>query len=304
MAASPKAAGPGQEAYTTAGTYTFVVPLGVTSICAVCVGSGAVYADGRAGMLCYSNNIATTPGENLTVVVGAGATPPFGSAANSSISRGATALIRALGGGLGGTAVGDFQGGGGSPRDSGGSSVRTGGGGAGGYTNADGFQVGTLALGGWGGSGTQSSTAGLGGAGGGGGRGGFFNETIPYTTLRDTFSASGGGGGVGILGLGSSGAAGLDRNTTELGGGGGGGGSGGGSGTSGANGEYGNGGNGGAFGGGGGGGVYTYTLVWDNELNDWVFSSDYFGSHGNGGVGAVRIIWGAGRSYPSNAANV
>jgi hypothetical protein len=23
-----------------------------------------------------------------------------------------------------------------------------------------------------------------------------------------------------------------------------------------------------------------------------------------GGVGAVRIIWGAGRSYPSNAANV
>jgi hypothetical protein len=25
---------------------------------------------------------------------------------------------------------------------------------------------------------------------------------------------------------------------------------------------------------------------------------------GNGAVGAVRIIWGAGRSYPSNAANV
>jgi hypothetical protein len=28
------------------------------------------------------------------------------------------------------------------------------------------------------------------------------------------------------------------------------------------------------------------------------------GVGGTGGVGAVRIIWGAGRSYPSNAANV
>jgi hypothetical protein len=28
------------------------------------------------------------------------------------------------------------------------------------------------------------------------------------------------------------------------------------------------------------------------------------GNGGNGGVGAVRILWGDSRSYPSNAANV
>lgn len=306
QAATPKVAGPGQQAYTTPGTYTFTVPTGITSICAVCVGGGATANDSRAGMLCYSNNISTTPGESLTVVVGVGGIPPYGTPGFSRISRSSTALINALGGGQGGTAIGDFSGSGGSPRDNGGQYQRSGGGGAGGYTNADGYQVGQNVLGGWGGGAYGSSTAGLGGAGGGGGSGGYFNTTVPNDYFTDTFSASGGGGGVGILGLGSSGSAGLNRTgaATTLGGGGGGGGSSGDNGGAGGNGDTGTGGNGGAFGGAAGQGAYSYTYVWDPELYDWVFSSSTGGSNGAGAGGAVRIIWGAGRSYPSNAANV
>ena len=54
-----------------------------------------------------------------------------------------------------------------------------------------------------------------------------------------------------------------------------------------------NGGNGGGGAGGGGG----YGNVYDASYR-------LYGIAGNGGDGAVRIIWGSGRSYPSNAANV
>jgi hypothetical protein len=46
--------------------------------------------------------------------------------------------------------------------------------------------------------------------------------------------------------------------------------------------------------------LYKYDL----EINDWVLYTISIGAQGLGAVGAVRIIWGAGRSYPSNAANV
>jgi hypothetical protein len=39
-------AGPGQSAYTTAGTFTFVVPQGITSISVVAVGGGGGGARG------------------------------------------------------------------------------------------------------------------------------------------------------------------------------------------------------------------------------------------------------------------
>ncbi len=46
-AASPS----GQQAYTTAGTFSWTAPAGVTSVCVVCVGGGAVriiWGTGRA----------------------------------------------------------------------------------------------------------------------------------------------------------------------------------------------------------------------------------------------------------------
>ena len=63
-------AAPGQQAWTTPGTYTFTVPSGITEICAVCIGGGGsgnnwsyawAYKGGGGGALSYSNAISVTP---------------------------------------------------------------------------------------------------------------------------------------------------------------------------------------------------------------------------------------------------
>ena len=118
MAATSKGTAPGQEAYGTAGTYSFTVPAGVTSISAVCVGAGGggggseynasqAGSGGGGGGLAYVNDIATTPGESLTVIVGAGGTigvanNQSGTGGLSNVKRGATVLVEASGGGGGG----------------------------------------------------------------------------------------------------------------------------------------------------------------------------------------------------------
>jgi len=77
---------PGQATYTTAGTFDFVVPLGVTSISAVAIGAGqgarnvnqvtgAGRTGGNGGNLVYSNGIQVVPTETLRVVVSAGSNP-------------------------------------------------------------------------------------------------------------------------------------------------------------------------------------------------------------------------------------
>lgn len=270
-------AGIGQSAYTTAGTFNFVVPNNVTSISAVCVGGGGGGGGGEignddgtsgggGGALCYGT-IPVTPGETLTITVGAGGNGG-GSGGNgtaggpTTISRGATNLITAGGGGAGqerstatvngGTRSVDASvtnSSGGNGGNSGGNSANTGsgGGGAGGYSGNGG-------AGGTTGNGSAAQTG-----GGGGGGGGATNSGQGY-----------GGGGVGILGPGTDGIAGLLNST---GGGVGSNGGGSGSGTRPAGGLY-----------GGGGGAC------DDDTN---------GSGGAGGRGAARIIWGAGRSYPS-----
>ncbi len=267
----------GQQAYTTAGTSTFTVPAGCTSISAVCVGGGGGGGGGESGRnegvtgggggaLCYGT-IPVTPGESLTITVGSGGnggtTGNDGTAGGTTtISRGATNLITAGGGGAGlerstatvngGTRSVDASvtnSGGGNGGNSGGNSTDTGsgGGGAGGYS----------AAGGAGGT-TGNGSASTGGGGGGGGA---------------TSSGQGyGGGGVGILGAGSNGTAGVLNS------------SGGGVGSNGGGSASGTRPAGGAFGGGGG-----------------ACDDDTSGSGGNGGVGAVRIIWGSGRSYPSTS---
>ena len=261
-----------QTAYTTAGTFTFTVPPAITSISAVCVGGGGgggardqsdePGGGGGGGALAY-RTFSVTPGETLTVTVGAGGGGGTGGGdggggGTTSITGGGTALVSAAGGGGGG---GDSGGGGagGSARTgdgggNGGSGGGTndgnnggGGGGAGGYSGN----------GGNGAAGGTTNTSGTAGAGGGGGGSG---------TASD--STSGGGGGVGILGTtvppgGAGGAAGANGF----------GGSGGGNGNN----------TGGAYGGGGGGGATNAGTTPGRA----------------GGDGAARIIYGTGRSYPS-----
>lgn len=264
----------GQQAYTTAGTYSWVAPSGVTSVSVVAVGgggagsaSGGANKGGGGGGLGWKNNISVTPGNSYTVVVGsAGAEGSFGDGTpggNSHFINTSTVLGgggQANTSGVGGTYAGDGGGNGGNGGIQPGG-YGSGGGGAGGYTGNGGN-------GGRGGSpcGQTAGTSGVGGAGGGGGGAGSSGH-------------GGSGGGVGILGQGSNGSGGASASGSTSSGGGGGGGSGG------ANGGLGTAYSpGGAYGGGG--------------SNAELFPGYRRGSLG--GVGAVRIIWpGTTRQFPS-----
>ena len=157
----------GQIAFTVAGTTNWVVPTGVTSVSAVCVGGGGggasstlasngISGGGGGGGALHWRTFSVTPGETLTVVVGAAGTG--GTAAGndngtnggeSAILRTAEYLVRAAGGAKGsynsignlGTSAQSYfstigGGGGAGGLSSGGSNgnVSGGGGGAGGYS--------------------------------------------------------------------------------------------------------------------------------------------------------------------------
>jgi hypothetical protein len=210
----------GQQAYTTAGTYSWTAPAGVTSVGVVCVGGGGAghnnWWGGSGGGLGWKNNISVTPGQSYTVVVGAAGnhtvTPPTDGNSSFFINTSTVAGLGGLGGSTSSKAGGGFVGDGGGA----GGSAEQSGGGAGGYSGAGG--AGQPAN-------VTPTTAGNGGGAGGG-------------------SLKRGGGGVGILGQGTSGA-------VRSGGGGGAGGSGG---TQAA--DDPDGGGAGLYGGGGGGGSF------------------------------------------------
>ena len=76
---------PGSATYTSPGTYTFVVPAGITSISAVAIGGGGgggagypnvtgnpIARGGDGGGLGYVNNFSVTPGQSMSVSVGGG----------------------------------------------------------------------------------------------------------------------------------------------------------------------------------------------------------------------------------------
>lgn len=196
-------AAPGQQAYTTAGTYSWVAPGGVTSVSVVAVGGGAfgdyngVYQGGPGGGLGYKNNYAVTAGNSYTVVVGAAGV--CGSRLGGDSYFISTATVKGGGGrqtgfGLGGTYTGDGGGNGGNGGLYGGNlNSAAGGGGAGGYAGNGGN--GSSTCGGAGFAGATNS-----GAGGGGGGG--------YRGNCGCFAAGGFGGGVGLLGAGATGAGG------------------------------------------------------------------------------------------------
>lgn len=194
-AARPKPVG--QVEWTTPGTYYWPVPDNVYSISAAAVGSGnAGGVGGRAGSgpgLRYLITAPVTPGETLTIIVGApGAAIPVGGSSNANtggdvrIQRNGVDLLWAQGGqpnaGGGGSPLGGNIGGGNGGTGAIASSTNNAGaGGAGGYAGngADGT-VGTTGL------------SGNGGAGGGG-------------TANSSLTRGGRGGGVGLRGQGADG---------------------------------------------------------------------------------------------------
>lgn len=275
----------GEITFTIPGTYTWDVPDNVWEICAVAVGGGGGgvcnmdnddVASGGGGALAWVNRVPVYPGLAVTVYVGAGgearnyatATVPSSNGANSYVSVNGVKVVHADGGGRGTI---------GGPNAAGGTVlVGTGGnGGAGAYKSGatEAFATGGGAGGysGTGGAGVSSSTdlAGNAGAGGGGGSGGV--DYAAGVSMR-----AGGSGGTGVFGEGTSGAAG---DTNGSGGGGGSGGAAGGSPTiagAGVSGIY-----------GGGGSACN-----SNSASFGTFAMP--GAHG-----AVRIIWGPGRAFPS-----
>jgi hypothetical protein len=260
----------GQVEFTIPGTYSWTAPAGVTSVCAVVVagggGGGQSGADGSSGGggggLAWGNNIPVTPGSSYTVSVGSGGAVRTNGGQSFFID---TATVWAVGGtcgSLNGTLPGGAGGG-----FLGGANRGGGPGGAGG--NSSTFDS----------ANSQSEAGGGGGAGGYSGAGGQGAGTQLFQTGQngsggggggggspDFTGSAGGGGGVGIYGQGANGTGGVNSSRGSSGSGGGSGGS--------VNGH-----DGGNFGGGGAGSDSTVS--------------------GIGGSGAVRIIWGAGRAFPS-----
>jgi len=184
----------GQQEYTTAGSYSWVAPVGVTSVSTIAVAGGGTgkrwnqgccsFGSGGAGgggSLSYKNNTAVTPGSSYTVVVGAAAgQSSFTTVAVAGGGQNATGsgpICGVVGGAGGVRGAGDGGGNGGCGSNARGGQIG-GGGGGGGYA-------------GKGGDGGSSCLAATNGAGGGGGGGG-----------------AKAGGGVGLLGQGGNGAAG------------------------------------------------------------------------------------------------
>lgn len=261
----------GQQAWTTPGSYSFVVPDGVTRIWALVIGAGGSGASpnlsptnnrmgaGAGGGLAFACLIVT-PGETLTVIVGAGSASPSGTnfqgvdGGASQILRGVTPQI--VGGGGQGGRVSEF----GSP------TWATGGAGFYRSTDIDLAQNKAQYDGGRGGYGDGAGRPGGGGGtagyAGNGGDGAEYFGLDGYAAAASSGGGGGGGGGwggggVGLLGIGATG--GSTPNYSNPGSGGTG---------------SGNSANGGQYGAGAGPG-------------------------GVSGGGAVRILWGPGRAYPS-----
>lgn len=217
---------PGQQAFTTVGTFSWVAPSGVTSVSVVAVGGGGAgtglgsypccYAviSGGGGGLGYKNNYSVNSGCSYTVVVGKGGLKQVPCSMGDNSYFVSTAVVAGKGGwrcrtSVYGCFVGDGGGVGGCGQNSS-AGQNTGGGGAGGYSGK----------GGNGGTPNSNGSTGVGGGAGGG-----------YGGLGGT------GGGVGILGSGCSGAGGTSGSAGGKGG------SGGSNGTLGTSGIYGGGGN-------------------------------------------------------------
>lgn len=262
-----------QQAYTTPGTYSFVVPTGVYMVSAVAVGGGAgslagyigSRGAGGGGGLGWKNNIIVNPGSSYTVVVGAAGTVGGAQAGGNSYFI-TPSIVQGEGGkgpdGANGGPGGGYSGTGGGYGGAGGYGA-----GEGAYLNAGagGGGAGYSGNGGKGGDGFYgSSTDGLAGNGGGGSGGGGGTVATQQGGVR--------GGGVGIKGQGTSGALVPAGGYMWLSGG-----------T-----YYGSNPMPGNPGSNGVGGLYGAGCgSLQNNANT------------PGGAGAVRIIWGTGRSYPS-----
>ena len=261
----------GEHTYTTPGTYSWTCPADVTSVSVVCVGGGGggVYYNNSHAGYAYAMNGGAGGGlgwkNSISVVPGQTYTVVVGAAGSQGLhfsgnTAGATShFINTSTVSATGGAPGRYN-----NRDIPGGTYTGDGGGVGGNS-------GSTSSSGYG----PTGGGGAGGYSGNGGHGGSRNQTAGVGAggagggggWSTSFYESFGGGGVGLYGETSNGTAGAAN--VQAGGGSGGGVS--------SSAQH-----GGAYGGGGGGN-----------------SSSYSGTGGNGGTGAVRIVWGDTREFPT-----
>ena len=180
------AAAPGQEAFTTAGTFSWVAPAGVTKVSVVAVG-GANTPGSNPGALAYKNNITVVPGNSYSVVVANAGQSYFIN--TGTVSAGTLSCRTGDGGGDGGN--GPYGGGAGGYSGKGGSypGPQAGAGGGGGsgsvyccgdfFASGGGGGVGLLGQGANGAAGAPATPNS--GKGGGGGSGGTNGSDGTYT---------------------------------------------------------------------------------------------------------------------------
>ena len=291
LSVPPPVESQGDVLFTSSGTWR--APATTASVNMVLVGGGGGGGQGGIGSggggagLIWVNNVPVSPNVTYNIVIGAGGSAVQAANGTSGASTwfSASDYIAASGGGrgfgdatgrtllkgIGGSFInnsGSANYGGGSGGNSGGNALWPnanftggGGGGAGGYSGNGGLGTDLIYPGGF----TINATAGAGGGGGGGG--------AVTTNGRAGF----GGGGVGVYGQGSNG---LAANAVNLFGWGGSGGEPGFNRTPAT--DPGIASPGGLYGGGGGGGTTN--------------GPSYIA--GNGGRGALRIVWGQGNTFP------
>ncbi len=263
----------GDSIYTTPGTYTWICPANVTSVSVVCIGGGGGgdngygHSSGGGASLGWKNDITVVPGNSYTLRVGQGGASGSQDYSGRYGSDGESSYFLNTSTVMGGAGA-NGEGNQGYVGDGGGN------GGAGQHNSSTSNGWGGGGCGGYNGAGGSTNAPSTQPASGSGGAGGGMSGS------SDTIGA-GAGGGVGIYGIGADG---VNATTTGYGGTGGSGGNDGNNGSSVAS-----GGQGGSYGGGGAMGAKDY-------LGSW------FGRGGGaGGNGAVRIMWGGGRSFPDNA---
>lgn len=277
---------PAEVLFETTGSHSFQVPAGVETVCFLFIGGGGTgaygnqYGGGNGGDLFYINDVQVNAGETWTIKVASG-NPSRNTGQNagspSEAYIGAFQIGASSGISFGNNPNGSTQNtpynrvtssrtAGSLAYNSGGRAGGTSGGGE--ISAGGGGAAGYSGNGGDGGANNGSWINPTSGSGGGGGGGGANNSNNKM---------SAGGGGVGVYGQGSNGNQGYNRTGNEdpiAGTGGSGGGNGGNGGTNQA-------GVGGSYGGGGGSPR--------NETNPSAYGQN----------GAVRILWGEGRAFPS-----
>jgi len=270
----------GEQIYDTAGTYQWVCPEGVTSVSAVAIGPGgngtqlsysnttARMTSSGGGGLGFRNNISVTPGQTYTVQVGSpGISDSYfisSVTARGGYGRNGKYNFGTISASAGGTYTGEGGGNGGSSPATTSNGNISGGGGAGGWFTSGGN-------GGYSnltaGNGLNSTTGGAGGAAG------YWSYAPGYS--NDYGGYGGKGGGQNIYGaVGSTTLGGIWEGSSSNGN------------TGNAGGSY----AGGNYGAGGRSAAYK--------------GSPYSVASLAGGSGAVRIMWGEGRSFSNNAGYV